>query len=70
MVNTTADPLTRRDMDWEYLTETVTRMDAGAEPPWRGLRRVSVRCCLFMSRAHRNTAIPATAPVVSNISFC
>jgi len=36
-------PLTRRDMDWEHLTETVIRMDADAEPPWTGLRRVSVK---------------------------
>ena len=26
-------PLTHRDMGWERMTETVTRMDAGAEPP-------------------------------------
>jgi len=55
-----AVPLTRRDMGWEQLTETVTRMDAGAEPPWKGLRRVSVRCYRFMSRSHRETPNPAT----------
>jgi len=56
-------PLTRRDMDWEYLTETVIRMDADAEPPWMGSRRVSIRCYRFMSRVHRNTPYPAISPV-------
>ena len=48
--NITAVPLTRRDMDWEHQPETVTRMDAGAEPPWMGSRRVSDWCYRFMSR--------------------
>jgi hypothetical protein len=52
-------------MDWEHLPETVTRMDGavrriGAEPPWMGSRRVSIRSYGFMSRAHRNTPNLAT----------
>jgi len=67
-------PLTRRDMDWEYPTETVIRTDADAEPPWMGrsdasARRVSVGCCRFMSRAYRYTPNPATSPIAYNISY-
>ena len=57
-------------MDWERLTETVIRMDADAEPPWMGLRRVSVKYYRFMSRLNRNTPDPATSPVARNNSFC
>ena len=34
-----AVPLTTKDMGWGYLPKTVTRMNAGAEPPGRVLRR-------------------------------
>ena len=37
------------DMDRRHLAETVSRMDADAEPPWMGSRRVSARCLRFMS---------------------
>ncbi len=36
-------------MDRWHLAETVSRMDADAEPPWTGSRRVSARCHRFMS---------------------
>ena len=36
-------------MGREHLAETVSRMDAAAEPPWTGSRRVSARCSRFMS---------------------
>ena len=37
------------DMDRKQLAETVSRMDADAEPPRTGSRRVSVSCFRFMS---------------------
>ena len=36
-------------MGWKHLAETVSRMDADAEPPRMGSRRVSARCFRFMS---------------------
>jgi len=46
-----------RDMNWEHLTVTVTRMEAGAEPPWKGSRRVSGRCYRFISQQLSGTAL-------------
>ena len=43
-------PLTARDMNRTHLSSTITRMDAGVEPPWMALRRVDGRCARFMSR--------------------
>ena len=40
-------------MNRRYLAETVSRMDADAEPPWTGLRRVSARYLRFMSVVNR-----------------
>jgi len=51
MSSFTAVPLTTRDMSWGYLSKTVTRMDAGAEPPGMVLRRVLDRYRQFMSRS-------------------
>jgi len=45
-----AVPLTARDVNWGCLPKTVTRMDAGVEPPGRILRCVLGRCPQFMSR--------------------
>ncbi len=36
-------------MNRKYLAETVSRMDADAEPPWTGSRRVSARYFRVMS---------------------
>jgi len=36
-------------MDWKHLDETVSRMDADAEPPWMGSRRVFSGDTRFMS---------------------
>jgi hypothetical protein len=36
-------------MDRRYLAETVSRRDAGAEPPWTGSRNVSAGYLRFMS---------------------
>jgi len=41
-------------MSWGYLPKTVTRMDAGAEPPGRVLRRVLGRYPQLMSRTGCN----------------
>ena len=46
----TAAPLTARDMNRTHLSTTITRMDAGVEPPWMALRRVDGGCVRFMSR--------------------
>ncbi len=43
-------PLTVRDMCRAHLLVTITRMDAGVEPPWMVSRRVSGGCARFMSR--------------------
>ena len=56
-------------MDWEHLGETVIRMDADAEPPWMGLRRVSVGYSEFMSRAYRNTPNTDTQKYRVNIDI-
>jgi len=37
-------------MSREHLSKTVTRMEAGAEPPGKVLRRVLDRCSRLMSR--------------------
>ncbi|MCG6938085.1 MAG: hypothetical protein LJE83_07920 [Gammaproteobacteria bacterium] len=37
-------------MNRVHLSATITRMDAGAEPPWMVLRRVADRCTRFISR--------------------
>ena len=36
-------------MNHKHLSETVSRRDADAEPPWMGSRRVSAWCLWFMS---------------------
>jgi hypothetical protein len=46
----TAVPLTVRDINWVHLSTTITRMDAGVEPPWMVSRRVVGGCAQFMSR--------------------
>jgi len=46
----TAVLLTVRDMNREHLSTTITRMDAGVEPPWMVSRRVVGGCSQFMSR--------------------
>jgi hypothetical protein len=38
------------------LAMTITRMDAGVEPPWTVSRRVIACCARFMSRIHANRA--------------
>ncbi len=38
------------------LATTITRMDAGVEPPWMVSRRVVGGCARFMSRAQANQA--------------
>jgi len=43
-------PLTARDMSCRCLPKTVTRMDAGAEPPGMVLRRVLCGHLQLMSR--------------------
>ena len=52
----TAALLTARDVDRAQLATTITRMDAGVEPPWTVSRRVVVNCARFMSRTHANMA--------------
>ena len=52
----TATLLTTRDVDRAQLATTITRMDAGVEPPWTVSRRVVVNCARFMSRTHANMA--------------
>ena len=52
----TAVLLTARDGDRAQLATTITRMDAGVEPPWMASRRVVVNCARFMSRIHANIA--------------
>ncbi len=42
--NNIAVPLTARDMDQAHLAMTITRMDAGVEPPWMVSRRVIDGC--------------------------
>ncbi|MFV9614541.1 MAG: hypothetical protein ACNYZG_01225 [Gammaproteobacteria bacterium] len=37
-------------MNRTHLSTTITRMDAGVEPPWMALRRVDGGCVRFMSR--------------------
>ena len=51
-----------RDMNWEHLPKTVTRMDAGVEPPWKVLRRVLGRCSQFMSLVVNGTAVKKCIP--------
>jgi len=51
MAKSIAVPLTTRDMSWGRLSKTVTRMDAGVEPPGRVLRRVLDRRPQLMSRS-------------------
>ena len=46
----TAVPLTARGVNLTHLSTTITRMDAGVEPPWMALRRVDGGCVRFMSR--------------------
>jgi hypothetical protein len=48
----TAVLLTARDGDRAQLATTITRMDAGVEPPWMVSRRVVVNCARFMPRIH------------------
>jgi hypothetical protein len=48
----TAVLLTARDGGRAQLATTITRMDAGVEPPWMVSRRVVVNCTRFMSRIH------------------
>jgi len=46
-------------MSWGHLSKTVTRMDAGVEPPGRVLRRVLDRCpnsCLEQNDMLKNLA--------------
>ncbi len=40
LLKITAVPLTAKDMDQARLAMTITRMDAGVEPPWMVSRRV------------------------------
>ena len=47
---TAALPLTARDVNRTHLSTTITRKDAGVEPPWMALRRVDDGCVRFMSR--------------------
>ena len=66
----TALPFTRRDRDWEDLTETVTRMDGavrriGAEPPWMGSRRVSGRYSQSLSLQLNGTALTKKIKILS-----
>ena len=46
----TAFPLTARDTKRTHLSTTITRMDAGVEPPGRALPRVNAGCVRVMSR--------------------
>ena len=48
--------LTARDMNRAQLATTITRRDAGVEPPWMVSRRVVAGCARFMSRIHANIA--------------
>ena len=52
----TAVSLTARDVNRAQLAMTITRMDAGVEPPWMVSRRVVADCARFMSRIHANMA--------------
>jgi len=52
----TAASLTARDVNRAQLAMTITRMDAGVEPPWTVSRRVVAGCTRFMSRIHANIA--------------
>ena len=47
---TIAAPLTVRDINRDHLSATITRMNAGVEPPWMVSRRVVGGCSRFMSR--------------------
>ncbi|MCG6939095.1 MAG: hypothetical protein LJE83_13110 [Gammaproteobacteria bacterium] len=40
-----------------HLAVTITRMDAGVEPPGMVLRRVTARCIRFMSLIATETAV-------------
>jgi hypothetical protein len=44
--------ITVRDRDRAQLATTITRMDAGVEPPWMVSRCVVVNCARFISRIH------------------
>ena len=61
MVRVIAVPLTSSRMNFGYSPETSTRMDAGEEPPWMGLRRVSGEYPKFMSRKLGNCYTVNTA---------
>ncbi|MFV9614549.1 MAG: hypothetical protein ACNYZG_01265 [Gammaproteobacteria bacterium] len=41
-------------MNRAHLSTTITRMDAGVEPPWMVSRRVVGRCARIMSRIKVN----------------
>ena len=52
----TAVSLTARGVNRAQLAKTITRMDAGVEPPWTVSRRVFADCARFMPRIHANMA--------------
>ena len=52
----TAASLTARYVNRAQLAMTITRMDAGVEPPWTVSRRVVADCARFMFRIHANMA--------------
>jgi len=52
----TAVSLTARDVNRAQLAMTITRRDAGVEPPWMVSRRVVADCAWFISRIHANMA--------------
>ena len=52
----TAVSLTVRDVNRTQLATTITRMDAGVEPPWTVSRRVVAGGARLMSLIHANKA--------------
>ena len=55
-------PINLEDVDWVLIRETITRMDAGVEPTWRYLRRVSRISAQFMSHTVLKQLNPSSYP--------